>query len=115
MELSWVKCGPAFCSLEIVLLDNVDAVGVYIIWHNTSGRVVYVGEGIVKDRIQDHRKDSRILAHRGDGILLVTWASIEDPDARYGVENYLTRLFSPAVQAARKGDVPEIAVNLPSA
>ena len=116
MQLNWVKCGSRserFCPLETVILDDVDTKGVYIIWHNTSAKVIYVGQGDIKDRLKAHRRDPSILAHRGEGLLLVTWASIPDENERLGVESYLSRLYTPLATSVVPA-APSIAVNLPA-
>ena len=116
MRVNWVKCGSRserFCPLETVILDEVNTKGVYIIWHNTSAKVIYVGQGDIKDRIVAHRRDPNILAYRGEGLLLVTWASIPDEDERLGVESYLAKLYTPLASSVLPS-APNIQVNLPA-
>ena len=76
MSVRWIKCGnqgERYCLLETVNLDSVVTKGVYIIWQNLAGHVLYVGEGDIKERLLFHRKNEALLAHRGEGALLVTW------------------------------------------
>ena len=113
MVVDWVKCdGGVFCGLETVDLSAVAATGVYVIWHNPSGRVIYVGEGQIADRLRYHRSDPRILGHRGSGQLLVTWAAVKDDETRWGVERYLGELLSPLVSSQFR-QVPKVQVDLP--
>lgn len=107
MQLDWVQCsGDVWCSLSGVVLSNVVAEGVYIIWGKTTGTVVYVGEGKIRDRLQAHRVDSRM-----SGDLLVTWAAISDHGTRLAVEKYLHARLSPLLSSVPGG--PQIQVNLP--
>ena len=112
MTISWVKCqGDIYCPLETVDLSNVNTEGVYIIWHNASARVIYVGQGNIKDRLTVHRSSPEILNHRGSGLLLTTWAVVADYRTRLSIERYLHRFYSPLVSTCAPG--PEITVNLP--
>ncbi len=67
--LHWVKCqGDAWCSLERLKLDSVNAEGVYLIWHaGEKPRVVRLGQGNIADRLGVHRADSQILAYKKYG------------------------------------------------
>ena len=112
--LNWVKCGDGanWCPLETVTLDEVNASGVYIIWHEGNpGRVVRVGQGDIKDRLCKHRKDKDVLAYKSSGILRVTWASVP-LFQRDGVERYLANTWSPLVGDVFPDALP-IAVNSP--
>ena len=113
MIVEWVKCGGGvFCGLETVDLGNVTTRGVYAIWHNPSQRVIYVGEGWISDRLQYHRSDPAILAHRGSGSLLVTWAEVQNDATRWGIERYLGELWQPLVSHQFR-QVQPVEVNLP--
>ncbi len=115
MDINWIKCqGDVWGKLNTVNLDHAHfdtMAGVYVIWHGGSNSAtVYVGQGVIKDRLAAHRKDPRIqqYAHLG---LYVTWASVQD-DMRDGVEAYLSRILRPK-ESERSPDVAEIQVNLP--
>lgn len=117
MQVTWVKCGSGtslnWCPLEKVNLADVETTGVYIIWHDGNpGRVVRVGQGIIKDRLSAHRNDRRILAYRQNGTLRVTWASVPYQFQRDGIEKYLAQTWVPLVGDAYP-DVLPIAVNSP--
>ena len=115
MQVSWIKCqGEVWCQLGTVNLthshfDNMN--GVYIIWHGgTSPATVYVGQGFIKDRLAQHRSDSRIQAFLSLG-LFVTWASV--PQAQCdGVEAYLAQRLQPKIGEQHPAGLP-IEVNLP--
>ena len=115
MQVSWVKCGNGgnWCPLETLDLETVgDVRGVYIIWHEGNpGRVVRVGQGIIKDRLSAHRNDSGITLYSVHGTLRVTWASVP-LNQRDGVERYLAETWHPLVGAAFPDALP-IAVNSP--
>ena len=112
MNLTWTKCRDGrFCPLETVNLSSVQSVGVYIIWHNSSAKVIYVGQGNIRERLTQHRSSPDILAHRGAGLLLVTWASVADSDVRLRIERYLHKVYSPLASSYTYG--PEEPVNLP--
>ncbi len=79
LQVSWVKCGELpnslWCDFTRVNLENVDTVGVYVIWHGGKPPdVVRVGQGNIKDRLTKHRAEKEILAYEEYG-LYVTWAA----------------------------------------
>lgn len=84
--------------------------GVYIIWQsNANGaKAIRVGQGIIKDRIAEHRRNKDITKYPD---LFVTWASVS-AQYRDGVEKYLADTYKPAVGDAFPNVVP-IVVNLP--
>lgn len=112
MELNWVKCGTDnhWCNFEQVTIDP-NNIGVYMIFYlGSPGRVVRLGQGIIRDRISVHRTDQKITHYSSKG-LLVTWAEV---DRQYldGVEKYLADTWNPLVGDAFP-DVRPIAVNSP--
>ena len=112
-NLNWVKLTDGnWCPFHTVNLSNVTADGVYIIWHAGSpGRVVYVGQGDVKARLQVHRGNHQINDYARSGTLYVTWASVQAYQ-KDGVERYLANQWSPLVGDAHPQAEP-IAVNSP--
>lgn len=115
MKLSWVMCqGDVWCNLDTVNLNHEhfnSMYGVYIIWHGGSNALtVRVGQGFIRDRLLEHRKDSQIQAF-SDKILYVTWASVPSSE-RSSVESFLAVSLQPLV-GERFPDVPPIEVNLP--
>ena len=112
LNLVWRKCeGNTWCSFEGVNAEAINIDGVYIIWHGeTNPRVVYVGQGVVADRIADHRQDHRILHYSQFG-LFVTWAAVAWAE-RDGVERYLADSWNPLVGGAHPVATP-IVVNSP--
>ena len=115
MQLSWIKCqGNVWCNLNTVNLDSAhfnNMEGVYVIWHvGNNPAVVYVGQGKIKDRIAEHRKDPRIQRYQSLG-LYATWASV-DNSSRDGVERFLYDLWRPLIGDRRPNAIP-IQVNLP--
>ena len=100
MQLNWNKCqGNVWCKLNAVNLNhehfnNMD--GVYVIWHGgTDPKVVYVGQGNIKERLTAHRSDKRIQQY--DYLdLYVTWAAVPK-EYRGAIELYLADTWSPKV------------------
>lgn len=113
MELYWVKCtNGLWCPLQNVDLEKVDTQGVYVIWHSGNpARVVYVGQGDIKDRLTKHRREQEILYYGAYGELLVTWASVPW-NLQDGVERYLADAWHPLVGESYPDALP-IAVNSP--
>lgn len=111
LELRWVQCGERWCPFETVNLTNVTAEGIYLIWYRGKpGRVVRVGQGDIKARLEEHREDEEILEYRDQG-LLVTWARV-DPVHRDGVERYFANIYPP-LTGERFPDVDPIEANSP--
>ena len=111
MNVSWLKCqGDNWCSFQGLNLTSVDTAGVYVIWKSgEDNAIVYVGQGIIADRIADHRRDSKITRH---GDQLVTWATVSQ-QYRDGIERFLADKYSP-LEGDHHPDATPIAVNLPS-
>lgn len=113
--LNWIKCGEdgsRFCPLETVDLSEQNYSGVYIIWHNTTGLVLYIGQGNIMQRLNAHRSDPDVLKHRGSGVLLATWAYVGEQVKREQIERFLHRRLSPLLSSVTHG--PELEVLLPS-
>ena len=117
LDLAWRTCGKGddkhWCNLKNLTLPlNDDPEGVYIIWHTGDpGKVVYVGQGDISDRLAKHRKDKAILAYSKQGTLHVTWATVRESQLD-GVERHLADHFDPLVGDVFP-DVRPIAVNVP--
>lgn len=113
MQVSWVKCeGDVWCLFDNVDLTDVATEGVYVIWHGGENpHAVYVGQGDVAERIEDHRTDLKITRHRDKGKLFVTWASVSIFQ-RDGVERYLANELFP-LEGEHHPQATPLAVNLP--
>ena len=116
MVLHWNKCdGNVWCDFFNVNLahNHFDGMeGIYVIWHGGAPpNVVRIGQGVIRDRIAQHRQDPQILTFRSYG-LFVTWASVL-ASQRDGVERFLGDQLAPRV-GSRLPDAQPIAVNLPS-
>lgn len=114
MVLKWMKCDPdTWCSFKRLNTKNLDYNGVYVIFYlgniNTPGRVVYVGQGNIKDRINAHQRNPKILgyAHKD---LRVTWAKVHQNLDR--IEKGLADRLHPLVGEAYPDVIP-LAVNSP--
>jgi hypothetical protein len=117
LQVTWVKAkGGGWCKLNTVDLSHpaVQVEGVYVIWCGPTdlekAAVVYVGQGVVKDRLADHRDDARIQKY-APRTLYVTWAAVE-ARKREGVEAYLSKRYAPLVGERRPTATP-ISVNSP--
>ncbi len=113
MQVNWLKCkGDVWCSFALLNLDTVTESGIYIIWHaGNPGKVVYVGQGDVADRLSAHRNNTKITNYERSGKLHVTWAAVP-ASQRDGVERYLANTWNPLVGEVHPDAVP-IAVNSP--
>ena len=116
MNVTWQTCiGGVWCNLESLNTSTLGTVrGVYIIWQAPSGSVVYVGQGWIADRLQNHRADPDILASRGAGSLLVTWAEIADETELSAVERFLINHYQPLLSKRSPIAVVPVSVNLPT-
>ena len=100
-----------WCPLvELNLADShfENLTGVYVIWQG-NGSVIRVGQGVIRDRLSQHRQDQQIIAYPN---LLVTWAKVSDYYLLDGVERYLANMFNPKI-GDRFPNVDPIEVNLP--
>jgi hypothetical protein len=114
MTLDWITCGgdDHWCSLERVAVDNLDVIGVYLIWHEgVPSRVVKIGRGHVGERLSELKRDPEILAYRAKGVLRVTWAAVPPPQLE-GVLRYLMEKWRPPVLTLYSEATP-IEVNAP--
>ena len=112
-KLNWVKCqGEVWCNLEKLNLESIGNVsGVYCVWHGgTNSRWVRIGQGDIKERLANHRKDKEILAY-SKFELFVTWVQVAT-NQRNGIEAYLANECKPLV-GERFPDRTPIPVNLP--
>lgn len=115
MQLSWTKCqGEVWCKLNGVNLSHEhfnNRFGVYVIWHGGhTPAVVYVGQGLIRERLKSHRIDQRIQRFEALG-LYVTWATVSRQSCD-GVEAYLASHWRPRVGKQHPSAVP-IQVNSP--
>jgi hypothetical protein len=123
LSLEWMRYDTvSWCRLESLTLadpyfDRME--GVYIIWRDSclDPTTIRVGQGIIRDRLADHRKDPQIQAYiqkvqaYTQNELFVTWASVAR-EHRDGVEVYLANALGPRVGAVSPYAQP-IEVNLP--
>ena len=115
MKIKWKKCvGDVWCMLNYVKLDHQhfdNMAGVYMIWHGgATPKVVYVGQGNIRERLKYHRNHQEVQNYKNED-LYVTWAKVEEHH-RDGVEAYLSEQWQPLV-GSRHPDVDPILVNSP--
>ncbi len=111
-NLDWIKFRQNnwgdFYTLNLNTID--EKIGVYIIWNvGIFPRAVRVGQGDIKERIADHRRDPEITSIGPN--MRVTWAALEKQYLD-GVERYLEIQLDPML-GVRFPDVQPIPVNLP--
>ena len=117
MELKWIQCqGDVWCKLNAVNLDHEhfnNLHGVYIIWHGgPNPKVVYVGQGNIKERIKKHRSDPRIQQYVNLD-LYVTWGKVDEKRDRDGVELYLAKTWNLEDSGRHPQTSPPMKVNSP--
>ena len=122
LSVNWVKCnGGNWCSFKRVDLKKVTAKGVYAIGYKSSTTdailTVYVGQGDVAERVEEHRSGNtatskKILGYATEGTMVVTWAAI-NAEIRDGVEKYLADELEPIVGHTHP-DVDAIPVSKPA-
>jgi hypothetical protein len=119
LNVGWFKCRDfhgrrQWCLLMDVNLDSRkldDMEGVYIIWHGgPNSRVVRIGQGVIRDRLDDHCQNPEITNHEQEG-LFVTWARVP-MHQRDGVEAFLKERLDPLIGDRFPTAIP-IPVNLP--
>ena len=115
LYLEWFKCfGDNWGDLLEINLDHnhFDGMrGVYIIWSGgKSPTVLKVGQGNIRERLYEHKKDYVLAAYHQNG-LYVTWAKVPELEC-CGVERYLGETLKPVVGSRLPEAVP-IKVNLP--
>ena len=114
MTMDWITCGgdDHWCSLERVVVDNLDVIGVYIIWHEgTPSRVVKIGRGNIALRLSALQNDGEILSFGTRGVLRVTWANAAAAQLD-GIVRYLIEKWRPPVLTLYS-EAPPIEVNSP--
>ncbi len=114
-QLNWMKCTSGnwcdFLNIDLSHSHFDGLEGVYIVWHGGENpKCVRVGQGIIRNRLAEHQKDSEILRYGVHG-LHVTWAPVSK-EFRDGVENFLGQQLLPLV-GSRFPEVSPIAVNFP--
>lgn len=112
-----------------VKLETVRSEGVYVIYSmpNLLGvqdmralgnilagpRTIYVGQGVVADRLQQHRSNQTMRAMNSQSTLYVAFADLGSGD-RDHVERWLANRLQPMLGDAHPNAVP-VEVNLPFA
>ena len=87
--------------------------GVYVIWYSEPTPVtVYVGQGILSDRLYYHRVLGCGRAYGDKHILYVSWAIVPDDEERNGIEAFLHQQLNPLYGERTPADFP-ICVNYP--
>ncbi len=87
--------------------------GVYVIWYANpqTAKVIYVGSGIVGERLSEHRTNPEILKYSQYGQLKVSWIVLDDESTIRGVEAFLANSYNPIIGERYPGISP-IPVNL---
>ncbi len=85
--------------------------GVYIIWYSTTGRILYVGQGHIRNRLEERKKDVRFKWYERSNIY-VTWAEV-DKHYQNSIESYLADILKPIIGEIHPHNELDIEVNLP--
>ena len=111
MNVTWIKSTTGtWLPLNNVNLGDVKTFGIYVIWHEGNpARIVYVGQGDIKDRLTFHQMNPKVQKYAAAGMLRVTWAAVSAAQVD-GVERYLADKLRPLVGEAHPNAAP-IAVN----
>jgi len=112
LHFRWAKTeANGWHALGSVDLKDARIYGVYVIWHEGDpGRVVCVGQGNIRDRLQFHRRNPEVQKFGNHGNLRVMWAAVPAHQVD-GVERYLADHLKPLIVDVRPDATP-IAVNL---
>ncbi|MDE0012712.1 MAG: hypothetical protein OXU36_16305 [Candidatus Poribacteria bacterium] len=117
LQLNWIdrdSNGNLYSLSTVPLADQYfdNLAGIYIIYYLKDGFVytVYVGQGVIKDRLYAHRNDDRIQAYNSHA-LYTAWAntSVQNWD---GIEKHLHDRLHPLVGVLSPNALP-ISTNLP--
>ena len=91
--------------------SEISGEGVYIVWEaGASSKALYVGKGIIADRLSRLRRDKKMLWYRMSDPILVSWAVVPTSLCA-GVERYLIDTYNPIYNEQTPNATP-IAVNL---
>ena len=102
--LNWYK-------LRDVDFGYIMGSGVYLIWHGgVCPRAVYVGQGIIAERLKAHQRDPKIMVFEKFGSLFTSWGNVAARNFD-GVERFLVEKYAPVVNEVTP-IVPRISVNL---
>ena len=115
LNVNWIKCeNDVWCSLQDLDTSAISYLlsGIYIIWHGGDpAKVVRVGQGLIQDRLREHKDDHEILGYARNGTLYVTWAYVSQAQ-QDGIERFLADHYYPLI-GERFPVANPIAVNLP--
>ena len=85
--------------------------GVYIVWDaGASSKALYVGKGLIADRLSRLRRDKKMLQYPMTAHILASWAVVPTSICA-GVERYLVDTYNPIYNEQTPNARP-IAVNL---
>ena len=115
--VEWVKNQSNNQWFDLLRLDLnstyfLNKEGVYVIWYAgpTQAKVIRVGQGIIGNRLKEHRENPVIVRYAHYGQLKVSWALIT-PELRDGVEAFLFDSYNPLI-GERLPAVQPIPINL---
>lgn len=105
---AWRRCGSGWCGFTTAVLPDPAASGILIVWSQTSGQVMYVGQGGIAKNLRWARQFKPLEALTD---LLVTWATIPE-DGQSGIRNFLVARLAPVYRDPPSGD-PATPIRLP--
>lgn len=116
--VSWIKNSQNNQWFDLLRL-NLNAsyfsgkTGVYVIWYTNpqAAKVIYVGSGIIGERLAEHKTNPEILKYSQYGQLKVSWVLINDETEMRGIEAFVANSYNPAIGEKYPGVNP-VPVNL---
>jgi hypothetical protein len=114
VRVNWVKPrdGGWFSLRRLKLETVVRLGGCYVIWEaGQPSTAVRVGQGIIPNRLGEHRRDRLIMEYGPSDSLYVTWTILPE-NLWDGVEVFLAQYYEPLV-GVRYPEASPIRVNLP--
>lgn len=117
-QVVWIKNSQTNDWFDFLRL-NLDAPyflgkrGVYVIWYTSPGlaKVVRLGQGNISERLKEHRSRPDIMQYASYGQLKVSWVILNENEL-FGVEKFLSRIYSPLIGDRYPVEIQEIPVNL---
>lgn len=115
MTVDWCKCIlQSSCRLNLINLNTEyfdNLLGVFVIWYENKGggKIVSVGQGIIRDKLIEMQIDKKVQEYGPD--LYVTWASVPRVSLE-GIEAFLYQKLNPLVHHSITS-CDTIEVNLP--
>jgi len=104
MQVTWIKNSQNNQWFDLLRLNLsspyfTSRKGVYIIWYANpqTAKVIYVGSGVIGERLTEHRANPEILKYSQYGQLKVSWVLLENETTMREVEAFLANSYNPII------------------